>query len=89
MNSAIAALIVIVGAVSAIGWWNQRLIKLRHSLAPPAAPDAGEAQRIASLTDENAGLKRQLARVEERLQVLERIATDPAARTALEIENLR
>ena len=35
------------------------------------------------------GLKGQISRLEERLAVLERIATDPAERTAREIEQLR
>jgi hypothetical protein len=41
------------------------------------------------LTNENAGLKGQVSRLEERIAVLERIATDPAERTAREIEQLR
>ena len=51
---------------------------------------AGEAKReVALLTTENAGLKGQVSRLEERIAVLERIATDPAERTAREIEQLR
>ena len=50
----------------------------------------GEARReVELLTNENAGLKGQIGRLEERLAVLERIATDPAERTAREIEQLR
>ena len=51
---------------------------------------AGAEQReMELLADENAGLKGQVVRLEERLAVLERIATDPAERTAREIEQLR
>ena len=51
---------------------------------------AGEEQReMELLADENTGLKGQVVRLEERLAVLERIATDPAERTAREIEQLR
>jgi hypothetical protein len=51
---------------------------------------AGDARReIELLTNENSGLKGQVGRLEERLAVLERIATDPAERTAREIEQLR
>ena len=41
------------------------------------------------LETENTGLRHEMARLTERVVVLERIATDPAARTALEIESLR
>ena len=41
------------------------------------------------LSDENAGLKGQMGRLEERIAVLERIAVDPAERTAREIDQLR
>ena len=41
------------------------------------------------LTAENERLVGQVSRLEERIAVLERIATDPAERTAREIEALR
>jgi hypothetical protein len=47
------------------------------------------APEIGLLTSENGALRGQVARLEERLAVLERIATDPAERTAREIELLR
>ena len=54
------------------------------------AGDELEAAREASLlSGENAELKSQVSRLEERIAVLERIATDPAQRTAREIEELR
>ncbi|MBN8807321.1 MAG: hypothetical protein J0I47_03655 [Sphingomonas sp.] len=49
-----------------------------------------EAQRkIELLSSENERLTGQIGRLEERLRVLERIATDPAERVAREIEELR
>jgi hypothetical protein len=49
-----------------------------------------EAQRkIDLLSNENEKLVSQIGRLEERLRVLERIATDPAERTAREIDALR
>lgn len=49
-----------------------------------------EAQRkIDLLSSENEKLVGQIGRLEERLRVLERIATDPAERTAREIDALR
>lgn len=49
-----------------------------------------QAQRkIDLLSNENEKLVSQIGRLEERLRVLERIATDPAERTAREIDALR
>lgn len=46
-------------------------------------------RKIDLLSSENERLTNQLGRLEERLRVLERIATDPAERTAREIDALR
>jgi hypothetical protein len=55
--------------------------------------DTGEdiqAQRkIELLSNENEKLVSQIGRLEERLRVLERIATDPAERVSREIDELR
>ncbi|WP_375421565.1 hypothetical protein [uncultured Sphingomonas sp.] len=48
-----------------------------------------EARRFELLIGENTKLNGQVSRLEERIAVLERIATDPAERTAREIEALR
>jgi hypothetical protein len=45
--------------------------------------------KVRLLTGENRQLREQLSYLEDRVAVLERIATDPAARTAHEIERLR
>ena len=50
-------------------------------------PDAKRA--IELLTNENERQAGQISRLEERIAVLERIATDPAERTAREIDALR
>lgn len=50
-------------------------------------PDAD--RKIELLSGENEQLKGQISRLEERIAVLERIATDPADRTAREIDALR
>ena len=53
-------------------------------------PDNLDAQRqVRLLSDENEKLVGKIGRLEERLAVLERIATDPAERTAREIDALR
>ena len=51
--------------------------------------DGAPAEDNAVLVRENGRLHQQIERLEARLAVLERIATDPAERTAREIENLR
>jgi len=50
-------------------------------------PDA--KRTIELLTSENDRQAGQISRLEERIAVLERIATDPAERTAREIDALR
>nr|WP_299910886.1 hypothetical protein [Sphingomonas bacterium] len=52
-----------------------------------ASPDA--ERKIHLLSSENERLVGQVSRLEERIAVLERIATDPAERTAREIDALR
>ena len=54
----------------------------------PADASAG-ARENDRLARENEALRRTVERLEERMAVLERIATDPAERTAREIESLR
>jgi len=49
----------------------------------------GAADEVAALTGENTRLNHHVHQLEERLRVLERIATDPSERTAREIEALR
>lgn len=62
----------------------------RRSRRGAAADDELEADRkIALLSTENERLTGQIARLEERIAVLERIATDPAERVAREIDALR
>jgi hypothetical protein len=51
--------------------------------------DPAAQRKIELLSAENERLTGQIGRLEERLRVLERIATDPAERTAREIEALR
>jgi cell division protein FtsB len=51
--------------------------------------DPAGARENDRLARENEALRRTVDRLEERMAVLERIATDPAERTAREIESLR
>jgi hypothetical protein len=84
-------------AMSMTGWVLTSWIRARHGYPlenewsgmahKQDSPDA--VRKIELLSTENARLTGQIGRLEERLAVLERIATDPAERTAREIENLR
>ncbi|RHW16503.1 hypothetical protein D1610_15550 [Sphingomonas gilva] len=82
--------------VSTLGWLISSWIRARHGYpienewhghATKADPAAD--RKIALLETENEKLHGQVSRLEERIAVLERIATDPAERTAREIEKLR
>jgi hypothetical protein len=88
--------VIAIIAISTLGWVLTSWIRARHGYplenewsgtAHKGDPDA--ERRIELLTAENARLTGQIGRLEERLAVLERIATDPAERTAREIEQLR
>lgn len=58
----------------------------RDGLAGEALEDG---RKVQLLTSENERLHGQVGRLEERIAVLERIVTDPAERTAREIDALR
>lgn len=97
MNFGGPTFIIAIIAISTMGWMFTTWIRARHGY--PLTDDWGNtvdrgqgptaSRQIELLATENAGLKGQVSRLEERLAVLERIATDPAERTAREIENLR
>ena len=62
------------------GSWGQ-------TLKPGQSSESVE--RIKLLTNENAQLGAELSALKDRVQTLERIATDSSTRVAREIENLR
>jgi len=83
-------------AISTIGWVLPIWIRARHGYplenewngtASRSDPDA--ARKLALLITENEKLHGKISRLEERLAVLERIATDPAERIARDIDALR
>jgi hypothetical protein len=97
MNVSGPFFVIAIIAISTFGWVATTWIRARHGYpienewkGVAHKGDNPEAERrIELLTNENDSLKGQLGRLEERLAVLERIATDPAERTAREIEQLR
>ncbi len=88
--------VIAIIAINTLGWVFQSWIRAKHGYpienewsgtATPYAPDA--ERKVTLLTNENERLTGQIGRLEERIAVLERIATDPAERTAREIDALR
>lgn len=83
-------------AMSTIGWMVTSWIRARHGYpvegewggtVHPSNPDAD--RKIELLSTENGALHGQITRLEDRISVLERIATDKPTRLASEIDALR
>ena len=82
-------------AISTAGWVINNWIRARHGYAP--SDDWGctdtssgkDRQQIERLTSDKDAQTREIAKLHERIAVLERIATDPAERTARDIDALR
>lgn len=64
---------------------------LENGWGKPLYPATSNEQieRIRLLSQENAQLKAEIGAVKDRLQVLERLATDPGHRLAAEIDSLK
>jgi cell division protein FtsB len=83
-------------AISTLGWIINTAVRAKHGYplnddwsGPKSAGRIGEERKMELLTNENDRLQGQVSRLEERIAVLERIATDPAERTARAIDALR
>ena len=79
-------------AISTIGWIITTWVRARHGY--PLEGEWGgqvikEDPATKQLLAENDALKVNVARLEDRLKVLERIATDPSRQLADDIDNLR
>lgn len=95
MNFGSPVFVITVVAICMAAWVITTYIRARHGY--PLSDDWGhpvhpvkqddEATRV--LAAENEQLRETVGRLEERLKVLERIATDPAGRVSREIEELR
>ena len=79
-------------AISTIGWIVTTAIRARHGY-PVEGEWGGTVSKDDAatkvLTVENNRLKANVEQLEERLKVLERIATDPSRRLADDIDHLR
>lgn len=83
-------------AMSTLGWVVTTWVRARHGYpienewsGTATRTDPTADRKIELLSNENEKLLGQLGRLEERLAVLERIATDPAERVARDIDALR
>ena len=80
-----------LGALGIVGWMFTTWLRVKHGY--PLDDGAGNmvepGRANELLTQENEQLRGKIGRLEERLSVLERIATDPATRLDREIESLR
>jgi hypothetical protein len=94
--------IISVIALVILGRLLNNYVRVRHGYAPEdfrrtrrttrytkTESAIDDNRKVELLTNENERLNGQVSRLEERIAVLERIATDPAERTAREIEALR
>jgi hypothetical protein len=82
--------VVGLSLISTLGWLGNNWIRARHGFEPEAEEDDRPSKKkLDAICAENAELKQQLKQLQERMAVMERIATDPAERTAREIESLR
>ena len=88
--------VVAIIAITTFGWVMSSWIRAKHGypienewsgISTRGDPSAERKFELLSL--ENDRLKGQISRLEERIAVIERIATDPAERTAREIDALR
>jgi len=85
--------------IGPIVWAFNNWTRARHGFEPETyrsrrrrrenETDLEAERKIQLLSSENERLTGQIGRLEERLRVLERIATDPGERVAREIEDLR
>ncbi len=87
----------IVGLAAMVGWVFTTWLRVKHGY--PLEGSWGQAlkpahnneaiERLKLLTSENAQLQAELGALKERVQTLERIATDEGRRLSREIDDLR
>ena len=92
MNFGGPGFVLAIIAMSFVAWIITTAIRARHGY--PLEGEWGgtvskEGPATKQLVAENEALKTNVARLEDRLKVLERIATDPSKRLADDIDNLR
>lgn len=93
MNWGGPGFVIAIIAISTLGWVLTTYIRAKHGY-PVEGEWGGKVERADSgatkaLADENRALHETVKKLEARIKVLERIATDPAPRLGDEIERLR
>lgn len=95
MDFAGPTFVLAIIAMSTLGWIATSWIRARHGYpiegewgGTVAKSDPDADRKIALLSSENERLTGQVSRLEERIAVLERIATDAPSRLSAEIERL-
>lgn len=90
------AFVLAIIAMSFLAWIITTYIRARHGYPVEnewggmcLPHDKQAEQTTKALADENKQLRQTVSRLEERLKVLERIATDPTRRLENEIDKLR
>lgn len=88
--------VIAIIAISTAGWIINNWIRARHGYSledewggKTHRKDGDADRKIALLSSENETLHGKIGHLEERIAVLERIATDKSSRLSEEIENLR
>lgn len=87
--------VIAIIALSMGAWVLITFIKARHGYpieddnGNPVHPIREDDEATRALAQENKDLKQTVSRLEERLKVLERIATDPSRQLSEDIEKLR
>jgi hypothetical protein len=96
MESGSPLFVLMIVAIVVGGWLVNNLIRARHGYSISddwgrniSKEDPDGPRKIALLTGENERMAGQISRLEERISVLERIATDRGNRLSDEIERLR
>jgi hypothetical protein len=91
--------LITIIAISTFGWIVNNWIRAKHDYeledewggktGKSAKKSPDERRKIELLSNENAQLVGKIDRLQERLQVLERIATDKRFYVSMQIEDLR
>ena len=96
MNWGGPGFVLAIIAISTIGWVFNTWIRAKHGYpvenewsGVSHRNDPNADRKVELLSGENERLHGQVSRLEERIAVLERIATDPAERVSREIDQLR
>lgn len=85
--------IIAIIAISTMGWVLTTYIRAKHGYPVEGEwggkVDRGDTDTTRALANENKALHQTVERLEARIKVLERIATEPGPRLEDEIERLR